>query len=223
LVRQAHSYFAGAVSSTVLIVSALFVFVLLVSVQAFRAWPLPGLGLGGRVAVSATRRPASDRRAPAAAAPAAAATSGGGGSGPAVDAAGRPNPGRSGAIGPQGGLSSRPPAPTGDKPPGASGPTTGGGRSSGPSPAPLSSGGSGSTEAGGESGSIVGSPGAAVAGDAGSTVSKVDEAAAGTLGDTGAPTAAEGVVNGVGGPESIVGHAVGETVGVVGGLLPPHR
>jgi len=45
----------------------------------------------------------------------------------------------------------------------------------------------------------------------------------GALGNTGVTKVTEGVVNGVAGPESPVGHAVGETAGAVGGLLDPHH
>ena len=43
MVRQAHTYLVGAVSGTALIAAAVVAFVLLVSAQAFRDWPLPGL------------------------------------------------------------------------------------------------------------------------------------------------------------------------------------
>ena len=62
-----------------------------------------------------------------------------------------------------------------------------------------------------------------MANTANNTVSQVDEALGGTLGETGVTETAQGVVNGVAGPDSPVGHAVDETVGAVGGLLPPHH
>ena len=43
MIRQAHTYLAGAVSGTVLIAVAVAVFVVLVSVQAARDWPFAGL------------------------------------------------------------------------------------------------------------------------------------------------------------------------------------
>ena len=58
-----------------------------------------------------------------------------------------------------------------------------------------------------------------MANTANNTVSQVD----GTLGETGVIEAAQGVVNGVAGPESPVGHAVDESSGAVGGLLDPHH
>src|SRR5829696_9271116 len=47
MIRQAHTYLAGAVSGTVLIAIAVAIFVLLVSVQAAKDWPLAGLVGGG--------------------------------------------------------------------------------------------------------------------------------------------------------------------------------
>ena len=46
MIRQAHTYLAGAVSGTALIAAAVAIFVLLVSVQAARDWPFAGL-VGG--------------------------------------------------------------------------------------------------------------------------------------------------------------------------------
>src|SRR6478736_4141256 len=47
MIRQAHTYLAGAVSSTALVAAAVVAFVLLVSFQALRDWPLAGIGIGG--------------------------------------------------------------------------------------------------------------------------------------------------------------------------------
>ena len=47
MVRQTHSYLAGAISSTMLIAIAVLAFVVLVSAQAFRGWPVSGLGPTG--------------------------------------------------------------------------------------------------------------------------------------------------------------------------------
>ena len=47
MIRQAHTYLAGAVSGTALVAAAVVVFVLLVSFQALRDWPLSGIGIGG--------------------------------------------------------------------------------------------------------------------------------------------------------------------------------
>src|SRR3954454_18995571 len=46
MIRQAHTYLAGAVSGTVLIAVAVVGFVMLVSVQTVKDWPLAGL-VGG--------------------------------------------------------------------------------------------------------------------------------------------------------------------------------
>src|SRR4051794_24438896 len=47
MIRQAHTYLAGAVSGTALVAAAVVAFVLLVSFQALRDWPLAGIGIGG--------------------------------------------------------------------------------------------------------------------------------------------------------------------------------
>src|SRR3954447_16742065 len=47
MIRQAHTYLAGAVSSTALVAAAVVAFVLLVSFQALRDWPLAGISIGG--------------------------------------------------------------------------------------------------------------------------------------------------------------------------------
>jgi hypothetical protein len=54
------------------------------------------------------------------------------------------------------------------------------------------------------------------------TVGTVDEAVGGTLGETGATHVTEEVVNGVAGPESVVGKTVDGVGEVVGGLLGGH-
>ena len=222
MVRQAHSYLFGAVSSTVLIVSAVVAFVLLVSVQAFRDWPVSGLEGGDRtVSVSSDRAPSAGPAPTLARAPA-AETTGGAASGHA--AGGAPVPGRSGSIAQRGGLGGGNPgatAPHGATPPGGPGLPSGGGSSpTGSAPAPASGGGSGSPGPGGGAGGGAGSSSSAsVTGTVNDTVSKVDE----TLGGTGVAKVTEGVVDGVAGPESTVGHAVDETAGTVGGLLHLHR
>ena len=47
MIRQAHTYLAGAISGTALIGAAVVAFVLLVSLGALRDWPLAGIGGGG--------------------------------------------------------------------------------------------------------------------------------------------------------------------------------
>ena len=46
MVRQARTYFAGAVSGATLIAIAIAFFVVLVSAQVFHDWPIAALGLG---------------------------------------------------------------------------------------------------------------------------------------------------------------------------------
>jgi len=60
VIRQAHTYLVGAVGAATLIAIAIAVFVLLVSAQVFRDWPIAALGDGGgeSAAVSAAQ-PAS--------------------------------------------------------------------------------------------------------------------------------------------------------------------
>lgn len=47
MIRQARTYLVGAMSGTVLIGAAIAVFVVLVSAQVFRDWPVASLGSGG--------------------------------------------------------------------------------------------------------------------------------------------------------------------------------
>ena len=62
MIRQAHTYLAGAVSGTALIAAAVVAFVLLVSLQALRDWPLAGIGGGGDTSAVSTGRPAAGER-----------------------------------------------------------------------------------------------------------------------------------------------------------------
>ncbi len=228
LVRQAHSYFAGAISSTVLIAAAVVTFVLLVSAQAFRAWPISGLGLssgGGTVSVSSGRvvggTSASDPHVVAAATKGEATIGGG---------AGRRTPGGAGAVGRQGGLGGSPGATAPRERPGS--PSGGGGSSSPsrPSSTSVPSDGSGSPVTSGEaggggggSGSSGGSASAGVTNSVENTANQVGSTVGGALGNTGATKITEGVVSGVAGPTSTVGHAADETTSAVGGLLHLHR
>ena len=67
MIRQAHTYMAGAMSGATLIAIAIAAFVLLVSAQVFKSWPIPDLGGGeGQVHVSDARAatsPSSDAAA----------------------------------------------------------------------------------------------------------------------------------------------------------------
>src|ERR1044072_3310033 len=57
MVRQARNYMAGAVSGTALIAAAVVAFIMLVSLQSLRDWPLAGLGGGNEGASSAPLGP----------------------------------------------------------------------------------------------------------------------------------------------------------------------
>ena len=61
MIRQAHTYLAGAISGTVLVIGAIVGFVLLVSLQTVRGdWPLAGIvGSGDSVASRLTSAPPS--------------------------------------------------------------------------------------------------------------------------------------------------------------------
>lgn len=229
LVRQAHSYLAGAVSSTVLIASAVLAFVLLVSVQAFRDWPVSGLGLGGgdrdvsvssgqAASVGPALRPTHAR---------AVGKAGAAASGHVFADGGASVPGRSGSIAQRNGLGGGSPGtatPRGATSPGESGSSSvGDSPPTGSAPGPASGGGPGSPGTGAGGGSAGSSPSAGVTGAVDNTVSKVDETVGGALGETGVTKLTEGVVNRVAGPQSAVGHEVDEAVSTVGGLLHLHR
>src|SRR3954452_8727874 len=84
MIRQAHTYLAGAVSGTALIAIAIAVFVMLVSLQAARDWPFAGLVGSGDDASTPETAPAvpAAARAAGAAAGATAAAGKRAGSGP---------------------------------------------------------------------------------------------------------------------------------------------
>ena len=65
MIRQAHTYLAGAVSGTVLIAVAVVGFVMLVSVQTVKDWPLAGLVGGDDTAADLERRRRQRRPGPA--------------------------------------------------------------------------------------------------------------------------------------------------------------
>src|SRR3954452_22722873 len=60
MIRQAHTYLAGAVSGTALVAAAVVAFVMLVSFQALRDWPLAGISLGGDDSAATPSAPGSD-------------------------------------------------------------------------------------------------------------------------------------------------------------------
>jgi hypothetical protein len=218
MVRQAHSYLVGAVSGTALIAAAVIVFVLLVSAQAFRDWPLTGFpslsGDGDGAGSVATGQPAAGGGTTAGSGAATAGAPGGGTANGAAD-----SPGNRGVAGQTGGAG----APAAGSPvagspagsPTASNPGSGSAPASG-SGASGSGGGSGgkSTSGGGPS------PSGQVTGAVNDTVTGVDKATGGALGETGITKVTEGVVNGAAGPESAVGKTVDEAGEAVGGLLP---
>ncbi len=216
MIRQAHTYLAGAVSGTALIAAAVVAFVLLVSLQALRDWPLAGIGGGGRQRgglgrAAGDRRGSSSRRL-GAAGPAPAngngRRQGGAGSLGAVAAAAQP------ASAPRRRLRhARPPANRGLR--------TRAAAAAGSAPSASirfrwqAGGGSGPGAGAGSGQSTSG----AVTGTVNDTVSGVDQATGGALGDTGVTKVTEEIVNGVAGPESTVGKTVDKVVETVGGLL----
>lgn len=234
MIRQAHTYLAGAVSGTALVAAAVVAFVLLVSLQALRDWPLAGISVGGDD--SAAAGPSN----PGAGSPTSPAEAGGTGpaGGPvATKGAARGGNGRStDTQGNQVAVNTSPTATTGS--PAAEAPPanpTGQGGSAPSDSSPTGSassspasggggGGSGSSPATGTgSGSSAGSSGqstsGAITGTVNKTVSGVDEATGGVIGSTGVTEATEKTVEGVAGPESTVGHTVDEALKTVGGLL----
>jgi hypothetical protein len=231
MIRQAHTYLVGAMGGATLIAIAIAVFVLLVSAQVFRDWPIAALGGGEEAAVSEAQQ-AAPVGADAQARP-------GDGGGAAAGTAGA-NDGRQGRAGPRasggsvaagGGIGSTAAGDNATEPgssDGAGG--EGGGADGSPqttntsNPASgtgaASSGGGGGGKSSGGSGGSTSSPSGQVAETVNNTVNQVDETAlGGTLGNSGVTEATEGVVNGVAGPESTVGKVVDEAVGAVGGLL----
>lgn len=192
VIRQAQTYFASAVSGTALIGAAIVAFVLLVSLQALRDWPLAGIGGTGGGG-------AQERTGAGEGASQAAGTSAKGGEATArAGAGGTAGAHRNGADG---------------KAVGHAGTGVGGTPSSGaqaprlPESAQAGSG-------GGSTGSSAGSDGKSSGGSAGGgessqsatgtvaktvneTVSGVDEATGGTLGETGVTKVTEETANGL--------------------------
>jgi hypothetical protein len=225
MIRQAHTYLVGAMSGATLIAIAIAAFVLLVSAQVFRDWPIAALGSGDGGAEVSEARPApgspGGARDPGPAAANGQATSATGGAG----AAAKGN-GRSGAVG------AGPTATIEGESGGGNTVVGGGGGQGGSSPsapagspgspdpaAPETSGGGGSGSGGGSTTSPPSTAGK-VTETANDAVSQVDTTVTGgALQDSGVTPATEGVVNGVAGPESPVGRVVDETVNSVGGIL----
>jgi hypothetical protein len=229
MIRQAHTYLAGAVSSTALVAAAVVAFVLLVSLQALKEWPLAGIGIGGEdSAVTGPSNPGTTPAAATEAAGTAATVTGTATKGPAERRGDRltRDAGKQAAVDPSPTASTG--SPTAQAPPsspagsGGSAPSGSSSPAGSASAAPGGGGGSspstggespGSPESGGQSTS------GAITGTVNKTVSGVDEATGGVLGGTGVTESTEKVVEGVAGPESTVGHTVDEVANTVGGLL----
>ncbi len=228
MIRQAHTYLVGAVSGTALIAAAVVAFVLLVSAQAFRDWPLAGLpdlnGSGGESsavsggkavadsAPSGTTGPVSAATGSAASKGVAKSTRGQGSDQPGAFAGtpaanGSPAPG-SPVESPVAGGPGSGSAPAASATPSASAPTK--------SPGPADGGGGQASGGGGSSGS---STSGQVTGTVNDTVAGVDKVTGGALGDTGVTKVTEEVATGAAGPESTVGKTVDKALDTVGGLL----
>lgn len=245
MIRQAHTYLAGAMGGATLIAIAIAVFVVLVSAQVFRDWPIAALGDGGSKAAVSAAEPA-----PAAVDAAARQSAGGAASaadtpGPRVGGAGSGGAGEGRSLAVDGGVDStsgEAPTPVQGDPGAAGGGDSGnqaapGGSAAGPATSgpgtgtgTVSSGaGSGGKSTAGAGSGSAGTPAAPtttgqVTETVNNTVNQVDESVlGGTLDKAGVTETTEGVVNGAVGPESTVGKVVDETVGAVGGLLHPNR
>ncbi len=227
MVRQAHTYLVGAVSGTALIAAAVVAFVLLVSAQAFRDWPLTGLpdlnGGGGESSAVSGGKAVADSTPSGATGPLSAAT------GSAASKGVAKSPGGNGADQPgafagtpaaNGPPTSGSPAeqPVGDPGSGSAPAASATPSASAPkkSPGPANGGGDQVSGGGGSSGS---STSGQVTGAVNETVTGVDEVTGGVLGETGVTKVTEEVVNGGAGPESTVGKTVDKVVDTVGGLL----
>lgn len=225
MIRQAHTYLVSAMSGATLIAIAIVAFVLLVSAQVFRDWPIAALG-DDEPSISDSRATSSPREAPATAAAGTASVSApqsagsrqqsGDGSGGKqtqssagdIAASGGPtattSPVESGSGGNQGGNDA--PSSTPAQSPSSSG--------SGSNQGSSSSGGSGSGS------TAATTPTGKLTETVNNTVNQVDETVTGgALEKTGVTQVTEGVVNGVVGPESPVGKVVDGTVETVTGLL----
>jgi hypothetical protein len=238
MIRQAHTYLAGAVSGTALVAAAVVAFVLLVSFQALRDWPLAGISIGGDDSAATVPSNAGGGSAASSAKTAGAgATAGpvaskgparGGdrrttakqGNQAAVDASPTAAAGLPTAEAPsssptgQGGSDG---APNGSSPSGSAGsspaPAGGGGGGAGGGSGPTTGTGSGSSLGGSQATS------GAITGTVNKTVAGVDEATGGVVGSTGVTEVTEKTVENVAGPESTVGHTVDGALKTVGGLL----
>lgn len=238
MIRQARTYLVSAMSGAGLIAIAIAVFVVLVSTQVFRDWPLAALGnKPDESATVSSARPAGGSGGVQA--PVETTTQGARGGAPTSPATGGGS--EKGGGGRGSGLQESAPAvtqaPSGEsgeagngKGGGGSGGSGGGGNSQNPAPAPESTGSTSSSTGtakggGGESGGGSTPPpsaSATVTETVNGTVNQVDETVlGGALEKSGVTNVTEGVVNGVAGPESLVGRTLDETTRAVEGLLKP--
>jgi hypothetical protein len=228
MIRQAQTYLVSAMSGATLIAIAIVAFVLLVSVQVFRDWPIAALGGSDEPHISdsrATSSPSADATgaAPAQTTSAAKAqrSAQGDRSGGGSNAA--PTQVSEGSLAPSSGpTATTSPVDTGDQ--GSNAPSS-------PAQSPSNSGSNSSPGQGSSSSSGAGSKSGSDSSPAttttgkltetvNNTVNQVDETVTGgALEKTGVTEVTEGVVNGVVGPESPVGKVVDGTVETVTGLL----
>jgi hypothetical protein len=228
MIRQAHTYLVSAMSGATLIAIAIVVFVLLVSAQVFRDWPIAALGDGNEAHISDSR---------AAAAPGATSATPAGANGSATaqrtatSGTGGSNDGGAGSRQTEVAEADLAPSagPTATTSPVDSGGEAGSGgnpTASTPTQGAASSGsGQGSSASGGNSGSGTAStPTGKLTETVNDTVNQVDETVTGgALEKTGVTQVTEGGVDGVIGPESPVGKVVDGTVETVTGLLGGNR
>lgn len=219
MIRQAHSYMAGAISGAVLIAAAVVIFILLlVSTQGFRDLPLVDTGADENALAPA--QPVSQAVGSAGGQGSGSANRGSGGTGRSssgdggqVAAGGGQGTVTSPSAGGPGGGGEENRSPSSASDPGES--TTGGAGSR------PSSGGGGGGSGGGGGGSN--SPSRTVTGAVNETVDGVDSALGGALGRTGVTDTTQGVVDGAAGSGSVVGQTVERGVDAVRDLLGGNR
>jgi hypothetical protein len=256
MIRQARKYLVGAASSVTVISIAIVLFVVLVSAQVFRDWPIGVLGGDEKAAVaSAAAVGYSPDSSPGAAktvnpqaagaTPTTASTGAGGRPGggdrtatpkentsvgssapPVTDSESVAAPTQSSDVPSDGSDQASPSAPSDPSPSSGSQGSSSGSSAGATSPGSSSGGSSGgSTKPG--AGNVVEEVVQPITGGGGSTSAKVTETVDsvdesvtdGALKETGVTGLTEEVVNGVAGPESVVGKTVDEVGNAVGGLL----
>jgi hypothetical protein len=233
MVRQAHTYLVGAMSGATLIAIAIALFVLLVSAQVFRDWPIAALGGDDGASVSKAEpvggTPTGNSGTAAAAGAGAARTASGGAAG-GGNPAGRAGGSAPGATIEESGTAGAVAGGGGDGGGSGAGAPSGSAGSPAPSATNTSSGGGsggghgGGSGGGSESGTTTPSTSGKVTETVDDTVNQVDQTATGgALNEAGVTEATEGVVNGVAGPESTVGKVVDEAAGAVDGVLGAGR